>query len=109
MIYRFSDVHGLLVKCGAIFDSAIPDCPKHADPVCAEIAGKCQNGNSRSCLQRCLFYFGSTLYIIPVTFLLAPGGHDGYVLDTDVAIRRLIRKGIIDLSSLSPVQLSNNP
>lgn len=109
MIYLFSDIRRLLDEKKVDYESAIPNCPKNADPVCAQIAGNCPNGNSRRCPQKCYFYYDSNLYVISATFLLTSGGHDGYVLDTDVAIRRLIRKGIIDLSSLSPVQLSNNP
>lgn len=104
MIYRFSDFLGFLrTQPDVELVDPVPACPKHASPVCAQQTGSCPDGNERRCPQKCCFYCGTSLNVVSVTFLLTRGGQEGYVLSTDMAVSKLERKGVLDLSGLTPV------
>lgn len=79
----------------------IPQCPKHADIVCASQAGKCPVGNKKNCGQELSFYYqGAHLYNLTVTFTAFPNTRVGYIRDTDLQICRMLKKNIIQKSDL---------
>lgn len=79
----------------------IPNCPKNADIVCSGAAGHCPIGNKKDCKQGFQFYYQErSIFFLTVNFTAYPNTRLGYVRDTDLQIKRMLRKQIIKQSDL---------
>lgn len=76
-------------------------CPKHMDSVCLSDSGKCAVGNARNCIQWCSFFWNGGLFSVSVTFVYSQNSRTGFLNLDGAAMRRIIGKGIVSVSSLA--------
>lgn len=85
----------VLKSKGVEFTEPLPNCPKHLDYVCMDMAGKCTKGNEKNCSQNMQFFIDNRLFQINVVFCYEKDSRIGFVRKEDLSVKNLLVRNII--------------
>lgn len=102
--FSFDDLIKALKNKGVELIDPIPSCPMHLNYVCMEMAGKCDLGNKRQCIQFMRFLHDKKFFAVQVLFSFYKNSKTGFVRTEDLGITAILKDGILGLEEL--VELS---
>ena len=90
---------------GYTHEPPVPNCPKNADAICANLAGHCETGNSHQCEQKFRFFINGIMFQLAIQYAYKKNSRTGFFESNDIAIKRLILKNILTINVLKSLSI----